>query len=128
MHYQIEPHQEAKVVRCIKGAIYDVAVDLRRDSPTYRQCAAAELSADNRCVLYVPEGCAHGVQTLAVDTELLYLMSEFYSPGHARGVRYNDLAFGIEWPLAVENISEVDRTWPDFERAGEANRARGVGT
>jgi dTDP-4-dehydrorhamnose 3,5-epimerase len=92
MHYQLAPHQEAKIVCCTKGALYDVVVDLRRDSPTYMQWTAVELTAANRRMIYVPEGCAHGSQTLADETELLYLMSQFYSPEHSRGVRYNDPA------------------------------------
>jgi dTDP-4-dehydrorhamnose 3,5-epimerase len=116
MHYQLEPYAEAKTVSCTKGAVYDVVLDLRRDSPTYLRWAAAELTADNRRMLYVPEGCAHGHQTLEDGTELLYFMSEFYSPEHARGVRFDDPAFGIEWPLAVTSISDADRSWPDYRR------------
>jgi len=115
LHYQLAPYREAKIVRCSRGAIYDVAVDLRPDSPTHLRWAAVELTAGNRRMLYVPEGCAHGYQTLTDDTELLYLMSESYSPEHARGVRYDDPTFGIEWPLAVENLSEADRSWPDYQ-------------
>jgi dTDP-4-dehydrorhamnose 3,5-epimerase len=118
MHFQLRPRQEAKVVSCTRGAIYDVVVDLRRDSPTHMQWAAVELTAGNRRQLYVPEGCAHGFQTLDDNSELLYLMSEFYSPEHARGVRYNDPSFGIAWPLAPECLSEADRAWPDYP--GEA--------
>ena len=87
MHYQMDPHGEAKIVLCTKGAIYDVVLDLRADSPTYLEWAAAELTAENHRMLFIPEGCAHGFQTLADDTQLLYLMSEFYAPAHARGVR-----------------------------------------
>jgi dTDP-4-dehydrorhamnose 3,5-epimerase len=115
MHYQLAPYQEAKIVCCTKGALYDVVVDLRRDSPTYMQWTAVELTAGNRRMIYVPEGCAHGTQTLAGETELLYLMSQFYSPEHSRGVRYNDPAFDIRWPLAVESISDADRTWPNYQ-------------
>jgi dTDP-4-dehydrorhamnose 3,5-epimerase len=114
MHYQLAPYQEAKVVSCTAGAIFDVVVDLRRDSPTFMRWAAAELTVDNRRMLYVPEGCAHGFQTLADETELLYFMSQFYSPQHSRGVRYNDPSFGIEWPLAVASLSDADGSWPDF--------------
>jgi dTDP-4-dehydrorhamnose 3,5-epimerase len=116
LHFQLPPYQEAKVVSCTQGAIYDVVVDLRRDSPTHLQWAAVELTAGNRRMLYVPEGCAHGFQTLADHSELLYLMSEFYSPEHARGVRYNDPSFGITWPLPAECLSEADRAWPDYPR------------
>jgi len=114
MHYQRAPHQEAKVVGCIRGAIYDVVLDLRPDSPTYLRWAAAELTAENHRSLYIPEGCAHGFQTLMDGAEVLYLMSEFYAPGHAAGVRYDDPAFAIEWPLPVACISDADRAWPDY--------------
>jgi dTDP-4-dehydrorhamnose 3,5-epimerase len=118
MHFQIGPHEEAKVVSCSRGAICDVVLDLRRASPTYLRWDAVELNANNRRMLYIPEGCAHGFQSLADDAELLYLMSEFYSPEHARGVRYNDPAFDIHWPLPVAAISDADRTWPDYALEG----------
>lgn len=121
MHYQMDPHGEAKIVSCTKGAIYDVVLDLRADSPTYLEWAAAELTAENHRMLFIPEGCAHGFQTLADDTQLLYLMSEFYAPEHARGVRYDDPAFGIRWPLAVEMISDADRTWPAYQGSTRKN-------
>jgi dTDP-4-dehydrorhamnose 3,5-epimerase len=114
MHFQLWPFEEAKVVRCTKGAIFDVVVDLRIDSPTHSRWAAVELTAANHRMLYVPEGCAHGFQTLTDDAELLYLMSETYAPEHARGVRHDDPKFGIQWPLPVENISDADRAWPDY--------------
>lgn len=117
MHYQAAPHAEAKLVRCTRGAIYDVAVDLRPDSPTFLRWAAAELTADNRRALYIPEGCAHGFLTLEDNTEVFYQMSEFYHPEAARGVRWNDPAFGIEWPAEVKVISERDRSYPDFVRS-----------
>jgi dTDP-4-dehydrorhamnose 3,5-epimerase len=115
MHYQLAPYEEAKLVRCIRGAIHDVIVDLRPDSPTYRQWLGVELNADNRRMLYVPESFAHGYLTLANDTETLYQVSQFYTPGAERGFRWNDPAFGIEWPV-TENltISEKDQAWPDF--------------
>jgi dTDP-4-dehydrorhamnose 3,5-epimerase len=116
MHYQLAPHHEVKVVCCIRGAIQDVVLDLRRDSPTYKQWVAVELTDKNHRMLYIPEGCAHGFQTFEDDSDVLYLMSEFHSPEHARGVRYNDSAFGIEWPLAVASISDADRAWPDYDR------------
>jgi dTDP-4-dehydrorhamnose 3,5-epimerase len=116
MHFQLPPYQEAKIVSCTRGAIYDVVVDLRHDSPTYMQWDGVELTAGNRCQLYIPEGCAHGFQTLDDNSELLYLMSEFYSPQHARGVRYNDPSFNIAWPLPPQCLSEADRAWPDFPR------------
>ena len=115
LHYQDAPHQEAKLVRCTRGAIYDVAIDLRRDSPTFRQWTAANLTAENRHMLYIPEGCGHGFLTLEDDTEIFYQMSEFYAPGYGRGARWNDPAFGIAWPRAIELISERDRTYPDFQ-------------
>jgi len=114
LHYQLHPYEEAKLVRCTIGAIYDVLVDLRPDSPTYMQWIAVELTAENRRMLYVPKGCAHGYQTLAPNTEMYYQTSQFYVPEHARGIRYDDPAFGITWPLPVGSISEADRSWPDF--------------
>jgi dTDP-4-dehydrorhamnose 3,5-epimerase len=115
IHYQDAPYPETKLVRCTKGAIYDVVVDLRRDSPTFRQSIGATLTAGNRQMLYVPEGCGHGFLTLEDETEVFYQMSEFYHPDLARGVRWNDSAFGIAWPGGVEQISDRDRTYPDFE-------------
>jgi dTDP-4-dehydrorhamnose 3,5-epimerase len=115
MHFQRAPHEEAKSVRCTRGAIYDVVLDLRPDSQSYKRWAAVELSADNRRMLYVPEGCAHGYQTLVDDTETLYEVSEFYAPDSEGGVRWDDPAFGIEWPHADERIlSPKDASWPDF--------------
>ena len=114
LHYQVAPHAEAKLVRCTRGAIYDVAVDLRPDSPTFRRHAAVVLDADNRLALYVPEGCAHGFQTLADDTEVLYQMSAFYAAEASRGVRWDDPAFAIPWPAADRIIADRDRHYPDF--------------
>jgi dTDP-4-dehydrorhamnose 3,5-epimerase len=114
MHWQRAPHEEAKAVSCLRGAIYDVALDLRADSPTYLQWFAAELTAENRRQMFIPAGCAHGFQTLTDDAEALYFMSEFYSPQHGAGVRYDDSAFAIQWPLPVTNISPADQAWPDF--------------
>ncbi len=114
LHYQAAPHEEAKLVRAIKGAAYVVVLDLRHDSPNYRRWLGAELSADNRRALYVPPGCAQGYQTLADDTELLYQISEFYEPMAARGVRYDDPGFAIHWPLPVTIISDKDRNWPNY--------------
>ena len=116
LHYQRPPHQEAKIVSCIRGAIHDVILDLRRAAPTYLHWIAVELTAENHRMLYVPEGCAHGFQTLVDDAEVLYLMSEFHAPGHAAGVRYNDSAFAIDWPLKVTAISEADLSWPDYTK------------
>lgn len=114
MHYQSPPFEEAKLVRCTMGAIYDVIIDLRPDSSTLRQWVAVQLSAENRCMLYIPEGFAHGFLTLYDNTEIFYQMSGFYAPAHARGVRWNDPAFAIEWPIDVRVISDQDRNYPDF--------------
>lgn len=114
MHYQAAPYQEAKLIRCTRGAIHDVIIDLRPDSPTYTRHVAVMLDADNRRMLYVPTGFAHGFQTLADDSEVFYQMSEFHSPDHARGVRWNDPAFAIQWPDVERTISERDRHYPDF--------------
>jgi len=115
MHFQRAPHEEAKCVRCTQGAIYDVVVDLRPSSPTFKRWHAVELTAANRLMLYVPKGCAHGYQTLEPDTETFYLVSEFYAPGSEGGVRWDDPAFGIEWPDAPERfMSPKDAVWPDF--------------
>lgn len=114
MHYQVAPYEEAKVIRCTSGAIYDVIVDLRPDSPTFREHLAVVLSADNRRMLYVPEKFAHGFITLEGNTEVFYQMSEFYSPECARGFRWNDPAFAIKLPLEVAVISDRDQNCPDF--------------
>lgn len=113
LHYQEAPHAEAKLTRCTRGAIYDVIVDLRPGSPTRGRWFGTELTADNGAMLYVPEGFAHGYQTLVADTEMYYLTSAFYEPAFARGVRYDDPVLGITWPLAVTAISDADRAWPD---------------
>ena len=115
MHYQVSPHAEAKVVRCTSGALYDVVVDLRPDSPSYGQWIGIELNAENRFAMFVPKDCAHGFQTLVDNTEVSYLMSERYVAEAASGVRYDDPAIGIEWPLAVSSVSDRDRDWPDFQ-------------
>jgi dTDP-4-dehydrorhamnose 3,5-epimerase len=114
MHWQASPHEETKLVRCTRGAIYDVIIDLRTDSPTFTHHYAAELTADNRLALYVPPGLAHGFQTLADDTEVLYQMSAFHVPEAGRGVRWNDPAFGIRWPIAAPILNQRDATYPDF--------------
>ena len=114
IHYQRVPYQECKLVRCTRGAIYDVALDLRRHSPTFKHWLAVVLSAENRGMLYIPGGCAHGLLTLTENTEVLYQISEFYHPESACGVRWDDPAFKIDWPGDVEVISERDRTYPDF--------------
>jgi dTDP-4-dehydrorhamnose 3,5-epimerase len=117
MHYQAEPHGESKLVRCVRGAIFDVAVDLRPDSPTYRRWHGVELSAENARAFYIPAGLAHGFQTLTEDCEVLYQMGYRYVPGAARGVRWDDPVFAIEWPepRGERTISEKDRAYPDFE-------------
>lgn len=112
MHFQCPPHAEVKVVRCIRGALWDVVIDLRDGSPTYGRWQGIELSAHNGRQLYVPRGFAHGFQTLQPDTEALYLISAFHRPDAARGVRFDDPRFGIAWPLPVSAISERDRAWP----------------
>lgn len=116
IHYQAPPHAEAKTVCCVRGAIYDVMVDLRRESPTFKQWVGVELSAAGREMVYVPEGFGHGFQTLEDGCEVLYQMSEFYDAESARGVRWNDPAFGIVWPI-VEGvvISERDAHYPDYQ-------------
>lgn len=114
VHWQDPPHAEVKIVRCLRGALYDVIVDIRPDSPTRGQWEAFELTAENGAAIYVPEGFAHGYQTLAGDTELAYMTTHEYAPVSARGVRYDDPALQIEWPLPISVISEQDRNWPDF--------------
>jgi dTDP-4-dehydrorhamnose 3,5-epimerase len=114
LHYQAAPHEEAKLVRCTAGVIFDVAVDLRSGSATFCRWVGVELSAGNRLALYVPEGCAHGFLTLTDDTEVTYQMSEFHASEASRGVRYDDPAFAIEWPGEVVVVNERDRTYPDF--------------
>jgi dTDP-4-dehydrorhamnose 3,5-epimerase len=115
MHYQSAPCEEAKLVRCTSGAIYDVIIDLRQNSETFKKWTSVELNAENRKMLYIPEGFAHGFLTLADDTEVFYQMSEFYSPEHARGVRWDDPSFNIQWPLAISTIAEKDRQFPSFQ-------------
>lgn len=114
MHYQTSPYQETKLVRCTMGAIYDVVLDLRPQSPTFKQWIGVVLTAENHNMVYVPEECAHGFQTLADETEVFYQMSEFYNAESAQGVRWDDPAFHIIWPLPIEVISQRDRTYPDF--------------
>jgi len=114
LHYQSAPHEEAKLVRCIRGAIFDVAVDLRPESPTFRRWVGVELTPANGLALYVPPGVAHGFQTLADESEVWYQISVPYAPDHGRGVRFDDPAFGVEWPEPVTVVSERDRSYPDF--------------
>ncbi len=114
MHFQRPPHAEVKLVSCVTGAIFDVAIDLRADSPTYRRWVGAELTADAGAMLYIPEGCAHGYLTLQPDTSVEYLVSEFYHPESAAGIRWDDPAFGVQWPARPSVIAERDRTYADY--------------
>ena len=114
LHYQSPPMAEVKIVRCVRGAVFDVAVDLRESSPTFKQWTGVELTAENRRALYIPEGLAHGFQTLTDDTEVMYFIRGEYSPEHSRGVRWDDPAFGIVWPDDKRTINDRDRTYPDF--------------
>ena len=115
MHYQAAPHAEAKLVRCSRGEIYDVVLDVRPNSPTFKDWVAVILTAEKRNMIYVPEGCAHGFLTLQNECEVTYQMSEFYDADSARGVRWNDPSFQIKWPAQVQVISDRDRTYPDFK-------------
>lgn len=114
LHGQAAPHGEVKLMRCVRGSVFDVVVDVRLGSPTYRQWFGAVLSADNRQMLYVPEGCAHGYQSLEDDTEVVYPVSAAYMPSAEFGIRWDDPAFAIEWPEPVRHISEKDAGWPDY--------------
>jgi dTDP-4-dehydrorhamnose 3,5-epimerase len=115
MHHQVAPHEEAKLVRCTMGAIYDVIIDLRSNSPTFKAWKSVELTAENRKMLFIPQGFSNGFITLTDNTEIFYQMSEFYAPQCARGVRWNDPAFNIDWPAEVIVISEKDMQYPDFQ-------------
>ncbi|MCA1635179.1 MAG: dTDP-4-dehydrorhamnose 3,5-epimerase [Acidobacteria bacterium] len=116
MHYQAAPHGQAKLVRCTRGAVFDVAVDLRPDSPTFREWVGLELTAENRSMLYLPGDCGHGFQTLVDDTEVFYMVSEVYVPESGRGFRWNDPAFGIEWPEVGERVLiKRDQVYPDYK-------------
>ena len=117
LHYQQAPHAQVKVVRCIAGAVWDVIVDLRPDSATYTRHVGIELSAENHRALYVPAGFAHGFQTLTDDVELFYQMSDYYVPDAGAGVRWNDPAFAIAWPIGDPFMNDRDRNYPDFLRA-----------
>lgn len=114
MHHQVAPHEEAKLVRCTAGGIYDVVIDLRPESRTYKLWLAVELTAENRKMIYIPEGFSHGFLTLQNNTEVFYQMSTFYAPACARGVRYDDPAFAVQWPMEVAVISDKDTQYPDF--------------
>lgn len=124
LHYQRPPSREGKIVRCIKGGIFDVIVDIRPDSPAFLKHAGVELTPLNRLALYIPPGFAHGFQTLEADTEVWYQMTDFYQPGLGGGLRWNDPAFGIDWPLEPSTMNERDATYPDLDR-GELECFRG---
>jgi dTDP-4-dehydrorhamnose 3,5-epimerase len=115
MHYQVQPHGETKLVRCTQGAIYDVIIDLRLDSPTYGEWFGVELSASNYRMLFVPKMFAHGFQTLVDESVVTYQVGQFYTPGSEKGIRYDDPAFGIGWPAEICVISDKDKSWPDFQ-------------
>jgi dTDP-4-dehydrorhamnose 3,5-epimerase len=123
MHFQLAPQGQVKLVRCTAGAIYDVIIDLRPGSATFKQWIAVELSGTNHRQLYIPEGFAHGFQTLARDTEVLYHMSEYFAPESARGIRWNDPAFAIEWPLDVRAIIDRDNSYEDWDNS-QINQVR----
>jgi dTDP-4-dehydrorhamnose 3,5-epimerase len=117
MHYQLAPKGETKVVRCLRGALFDIILDLRQGSPTFGKHFGVELSAENRRMLYVPKGFAHGFVTLVEDTEAFYLVDEFYSPEHERGIRWNDPRFALPWPVQPVVMSDKDRAYRDFDPA-----------
>jgi dTDP-4-dehydrorhamnose 3,5-epimerase len=114
MHYQEPPYAEAKLVCVTRGAIHDVVLDLRRDSPAYGRWSGFELDAESPRALFIPEGCAHGFLTLAPQTDVLYFMGRPHTPGHAKGYRWDDSSLGIRWPAEPEFMAPADRTWPDF--------------
>lgn len=114
LHYQLKPNEESKLIRCTRGAIYDVIIDLRPKSPTYKQWIGVKLSDENYTMFFVPENFAHGFQTLKNNTEITYQVSQFFTTGSERGIRWNDPIFGIKWPLEIAVISAKDRDWPDF--------------
>lgn len=122
MHYQLAPKSETKLVRCIRGALHDVVLDLRKGSPTFGKSFGADLTAENRRMMYVPKGCAHGFITLEDDTEAFYFVDEFYAPEQERGVRWNDPRFGIRWPIAPAVLSDKDRSHRDFDPAWHLDR------
>lgn len=120
MHFQLPPYAETKLVRCVHGAIYDVIVDLRPDSPTFKKWQGFELSQDNMLMYYIPEGFAHGYQTLTDNAEVAYMLGQVYSPQHARGIRYNDSEIGIQWPIPLAEISLRDEKLPTLKELMEA--------
>lgn len=114
LHYQVAPHEETKMVRCVRGAIWDVVLDLRQESPTFMQWAAHELTEENRLMMYVPQGCAHGFISLSNQAEIIYFVSQFYASDHERGIRWDDPMFRIPWPITPTVISEKDFSHPNF--------------
>ena len=114
VHYQLSPYQETKFIRCLKGAIYDVVIDLRKDSPTFKQSFGIELSSENRTALFIPKDFAHGFITLCDDAEVMYLVSQKYMPCSEKGIKWNDKQFNIQWPLQPVSISDKDNNWPMF--------------
>lgn len=122
MHYQVPPASEPKFIRCIRGAVWDIIIDLRPESPTYLAHFAVELSAANRRALYIPKMFAHGNQALTDDVELFYLVGAFYTPGCERGLRHDDPALGLDWPLPVTSISEKDQSWPLLQQHSAAEK------
>jgi len=115
LHYQIAPHEEIKLIQCVRGAIFDVIIDLRHQSPTYKQWLGIDLTADNKKMLYIPHGFAHGYQAVTDDTEVFYLASRYYAPDYERGVRWNDPGFHIQWPeMKTTIVSTKDMHWPDY--------------
>lgn len=125
MHYQTDPAAEPKFVRCIRGSLFDVMVDMRPDSPTYRECCSVELSADNRTMVYVPGNVAHGFLTLEDKVEACYMVGAYYAPQYSTGFRYDDPAIGIKWPFTPVVVSDKDRAWPLLEPAGTGPDAGG---
>lgn len=123
LHYQKEPYREAKLLRCTKGSIYDVIIDLRPESTSYKQWIGVELNEQNYRMLYVPGGFAHGYFTLEDETEVMYHVSEFYTPGAESGIRWNDETFKIDWPTDPQVISDKDKNWPDFQETAINNKA-----
>ena len=115
LHYQIDPYQEAKFIRCTRGRVFDLIIDLRPDSPTFMQWIGNELSSDSYKMVYVPENFAHGILSLEDNSEVYYPVTQFYTPGAERGIRWNDPAFNIKWPIDVEIVSEKDNSHPDFD-------------
>jgi dTDP-4-dehydrorhamnose 3,5-epimerase len=114
LHYQRPPFEEVKIVRCTRGAVFDVVADIRRDSPTFGKWFGIELNPDNASMLYVPEGCVTGYLTLLDNSEIYYNTSEFYTPEAATGIRYDDPLFNIDWPAEIKTLSDNDKSWPDF--------------